>query len=848
VALSSDAIQQVLRQFVLIVEDNLRPPKSFTVDDLTEFLSGTPEAWAGYAAGLPVPRQYKAAQGRSLSYELRDALQTLENTEPNRKKDARPQRRSMTLTLPCFGGSGATTLLRAAAFQAAADGYPTLLLRPGVTDIDLEVLEGFATALTELALGQGLENMPPLAVILDVEAADLPTARHLAGGLAARGRPVVVLRAVPGDRQQSSFLPPLRSESTKDEAKWCEEAFTKLVRQWKLPIDPLPTIEEWLAYEAHSKWTTPTGSDASQSLFWVALRFFLTSGLGRSDAESVHNALGQWIAERDDQVTDEGLRKLLLWVAALSSQRIVCPLAVALRPITGGAFSSSFVPTLQQLADLVDWQDYSADFGDYTIRFRHPMLGEEYLRRRVGLADPATAVHELTPLLEQLVPGRPADRWLADRLVTQVLTPSFQDRSRADWGWRLEGFNRIPNALAMDSRSILHHWARCLYQSADPRNDPAMPAEERRRRTQTAIRYLRHALDLPRRQPREEHPSHLWNTLGVACSRLGRLLDDADPTMAKQVWDDAWEAFRKSIDMLPGNIEALLAFSHRLLDHTGLFDGQLAVRPTDVAVNDVAWALSLLDEAEELIDQAQDPDPELMADLQKDRTCALAWLGHDQVARHLRELKASADPELGFYCEAQLVAQQASDTGQLDRAIGILDSAARVTQLGVRSLRLQLALLRRHPVRQYEFDRLLELHDQLERAAGPALQPVERFRQAVLCFQVEKFPEGEGRFRRLRELARRGDLTPPAVRDIWRQPASPDDPRPTHVRVSRFISQWRADGYADELGLTIPLRPRHFTPMPRLHDVVSCYVRFEFNGPLAIPKRFVGASSTEPRQ
>jgi hypothetical protein len=715
-----------------------------------------------------------------------------------------------------------------------------------VTDIDVDVLIAFATALSELALKQGVATMPPLAIVLDVGAADLPAVRHLAGTLAYQGRRAVVLRAVQADRARQSDLNPLLAETSADEARKCEETFGGLVHRWNLPVDQLPTLDEWLAYEARGRWITPTGSDSSRSLFWVALRFFVTGGLGRGEAQSVHDALSQWIGVRDERVTDQGMRKVLRWVAALSSQRIVCPLSVALRPVTAGAFSSSLVPVLQQLADLVEWQDYSPDFGDYTIRFRHPTLGEEYLRRQLGQVDQRKAVEEIAPLLKQLTPGRPADRWLAERLVTEVLTPVYGDRQQANWGWRLQAFAALPEALSMDSRPILHHWARCLYQSADPRNAPDLTPEERRERFATAINYLRKALQLPRRQPREENPSHLWNTLGVACSRLARFLDSVDATAAKQAWGDAWEAFRKAIDLLPGNVEAIFAFSHRLLEHARVFDTQRPTPPTASDLDDVAHALSLLDEAEEFIEQSQDPDWDRLAEVKRYRASALSWLGEDQVSAYLEELRQSATPEIGYYCEAQLVGQHATTAKGLDYAIGILERAAGARPLGERSLRLLISLFRRHPSRQYEFRRLLQFHEQLEQMAGGRMQPVEQFRQAVLYFQVGKVHEGEVRFRHLRELARHGDLTAPAVRELWRREDRPTEPRVTQVRVSRLITEWRAEGNVEELGLTIPLRPRHFSPMPKVNDVVSCVVRFEFNGPLAIPKRFIAAAAAEP--
>src|SRR5207302_307207 len=150
---------------------------------------------------------------------------------------------------------------------------------------------------------------------------------------------------------------------------------------------------------------------------------------------------------------------------------------------------------------------------DYTLRFRHPAVAEEYLRQQVGVVGPDVAIRVLEPVLRQLVAGRPADRWLAEQLVTQVLTPTYQERQRTDWEWRLAAFDTLPPALATGSRPVLHHWARCLYQSADPRNSRDMLPAERRRRLDLAVHYLQEAIALPRRLPKEEHPSHLWNTL-----------------------------------------------------------------------------------------------------------------------------------------------------------------------------------------------------------------------------------------------------------------------------------------------------------------------------------------------
>ena len=127
--------------------------------------------------------------------------------------------------------------------------------------------------------------------------------------------------------------------------------------------------------------------------------------------------------------------------------------------------------------------------------------------------------------------------------------------------------------------------------------------------------------------------------------------------------------------------------------------------------------------------------------------------------------------------------------------------------------RTSLSLLRRHPSRSFEFRTLLEAHESLERASGSRLHPIELFRMAVLHFQVGQFREGDVRFRTLREIQRRSDVTLPAVREIWRQFDKPTLPRLTRIRVSRMTNEWRAEGYSDQLNLTIPLRPRHFSPL-----------------------------------
>ena len=159
---------------------------------------------------------------------------------------------------------------------------------------------------------------------------------------------------------------------------------------------------------------------------------------------------------------------------------------------------------------------------------------------------------------------------------------------------------------------------------------------------------------------------------------------------------------------------------------------------------------------------------------------------------------------------------------------------------------LRMALLRRDPVERYNFPLLRSLFKSLESKPGFTPRPVDLFRHAVLCYQTGEYAEGAERFRRLREQMRRSGIVPPRARELWRVNDDPTEIRVTRLRVTRITSEWRADGYIEDLRQYVPLRPRHFTPLPKENEVISCVIRFELNGPLAVPPRFedVGAART----
>ncbi len=181
------------------------------------------------------------------------------------------------------------------------------------------------------------------------------------------------------------------------------------------------------------------------------------------------------------------------------------------------------------------------------------------------------------------------------------------------------------------------------------------------------------------------------------------------------------------------------------------------------------------------------------------------------------------------------------DDKGVPQALQIMDQAEqRGVQLRWRSLLFVLSLMRRHATEKYSFEKQLGLYVRLESDPDYEFRPIDQFRTAVLCYQTNRYAEGQERFRKLRERIRQTGEAVLHVRDVWRDPSNPEQPRLTAIRVTKLITEWRAYGEVTDFHQTIPLRPRHFEPPPELHHVESCVVRFERNGPLAVPPRFEG--------
>jgi hypothetical protein len=840
IELEAGDLHRISARFALLKESDLIPPNEFGVPDLLSFLEGSLENWSGYGVGLPVERSYSSEKKLTLSQEL---MNILEHYQDRESEDL-----THTVVLPCEGGAGATTFLRWAAYQAASIGFPTLVLRPEQVDINLEDVRTFVAVISEKCQSVAMEGAPPVLIVFDVEHASIRNSRFLSQFLAGHRHRAVILQAKIVDEKDGqdeirsrkfTRLRPLLSDATEREITACERTFRDIVQRWHLPFE-VPSAPQWRTYESATRWRTQTAGPSS-SMFWVALRFFLTSDGDFTTKEKVASALGTWIEKRTAKVSDDRMRQLLLYVAVLSSLRIPCPIWTALRPVTGGSFSSILVDLFKQLEDLLVWGSTSEELDDQVLRFAHPALADEYLRQQ-GIQSLPEKMQAVRPVLLSLSAGHQGDVWVAESLAADIIAPAWEERRTIDWAWRLEFFDLLPPVLRDQSKAILHHWARCLYQSTEPSAQPPISGLERRQRTELAIDKLRLAIGLPRRTGRDEHPSHLYNTLGVALSRYAKLLEDLGSSRGEftKAWTEACDAFEQSIRLLSGvNLDALLAFSARLLNHAD--DNRVSgSQLSEDRLADVSYALSLLDTAEDIQHDYVTESPDLERTLASYKARALNLLRDGAGIEYLQKLQRSEKSDLGYYCEARLALNDTDASKGLNSALAVLAGAERRgVKLEPRSLALRLTLFRRHPTKRHEFTSLLALYRALESHSSYHATPVDLFRHAVLCYQTANYGEGAERFRKLRELLRNTGNTPPRASDFWRAKDSPETAHVTQLKVVRIFSERRGQGYVEDLGQEIPFRPLHFGLSVRENSVISCAIRFEPWGPFAIPPRDV---------
>jgi hypothetical protein len=242
--------------------------------------------------------------------------------------------------------------------------------------------------------------------------------------------------------------------------------------------------------------------------------------------------------------------------------------------------------------------DVVAAFEEPAIAFKHPAMARQFLRRR-GLGSADKRLGCLREVVEQLSPGPPADVWLAETLAMEVLSPRRAGtESVIDTAHALQAFSWMPTLLAESSKTILHHWARTLYRTAD---DQTQPAAQRESLFRESTSLLQKAIALPRRRDkRGEHPSHLLNTLATAYVRWALFLESSPGHKpAEDLWVKAFDTFDKALTAGHGeNLDSIFAFAQRSVQRAKALTSK---GDASHGLEHAITALALLDQAEDIL-------------------------------------------------------------------------------------------------------------------------------------------------------------------------------------------------------------------------------------------------------
>lgn len=512
----------ITARFDLITEAEFRtdrpPPRE---EEVQVFLADPTAGWEPYADGIPYPRHKPFLQAL-LKYLRQFAMKAHSS--------------SLTAWFQAENGSGVTTALRQICFDIAREGYPVLVARRDASDFDFRQISAFLKDASDQMVEQGIRIAEvPWVIAFDAEHVELnwDFIGSLCNGLKNLMRSVIVLAVRP-------------REESRREAKGVERTLTQNLLANTVSVDegvalgehlgkflPTLTLRTRPQWEAYVEDTVRSSAEGPKSLFWVALRFWLTRVAG------AEKSLRQWLTTIFENLVGGRPEAYtgFLEVAALAKHRLVTPCSLLapecfdiLRRI---AIDSTNPIGLRLLR-----------FGKATcLTYAHPQIAEEILRITMGqpLALAAVEVstcyasldlelHLLGRLIARPSAGNDECVPVIEDLITSVLRVDFRESPR-NWPVRdriVSLLEQAPDTLWDRSPVFNHHMAKARRNLAMYPPTPAWSIEARREQLELAEDHLKDALYniKPSDPDRAESPLNLRVSLALTCDARARLEDE----------------------------------------------------------------------------------------------------------------------------------------------------------------------------------------------------------------------------------------------------------------------------------------------------------------------------------
>jgi hypothetical protein len=772
----------LLDGYELVQSKDLRllQPDELSREDFEGFFNRTSVNWKPYAAGLPWHRDGDARK------KLLDALRAVADSGPAENR---------ILSVISESGAGGTTFARTLAFEAASQGYPTLVARPTLTHPEPLELSRFLHR-AHLAASEGAapprDDSPepatpteafevPWLVAFDVNHWEGRNAelRNFSTSLARDGRPVVILAVsspfVPADLGKGSrvkHIASLTHELDLNEALQLGQHLNKFLR----PFGQDRTDYQWRQFwEAHR----PNHITSSIAHFWIALEFWLKGQL------DLNQSIQSWLYSSflNASIPDD-VRVVILEIAALSIERQPLPEGLLpLSPKHQHPYSvlldnaRTTVPALALVRESMGLQKVWAMahdlLGRYLITstfFDHQML------ERLGLGK-ATDPVQLRLLLLRSIATRSAIalkpfRTLALEFAVKILKLDAEGNAEFIPCWRevLDILNAMPSGIRETSRTFNHHIAVSLRRVAKQR-EFAINDTERKQLLEKAIKHIEYALDLAPTED-EESNINLYNSLALAYLDLADVEREAKapPDRIESLRTKANDAARAALQEDPTNSYVLETTAKNLIQNGEINPDKAIVSATE-ALGYIYQAVTL--ERSEF----------RQSELTRLANRALALLRSANANDQVKRLAKTGNP-LGTLAEAWMILTDGiTDLNEHDlaampptnvsNALAVLESSRDKSNWMLLRFRYDLVCASRPA----DFEYQLRLLDELE-GTGFRMPMQVQLEHAILLHEQGRHVEANSKFRSFRQDLKRFDaVVEVPARLFWLRSGGGQGPR-----------------------------------------------------------------------
>jgi len=856
--------QPLLDKYELIQSRDLRMllPEELTQDEFQAFFDKSKRTWVPYAAGLPW-RRIEDASKRTLAA-LRKQMDSEGETNP-------------LLIIASESGAGGTTLARMIAFDAASQGFPTLVardmgFRPDFTDIESflyrvrqEVLRRFWNP--EVAPDQVRSEEEaaepfevPWLIVFDVEhwRGREQELRLFVRDLARRGRPAVVLTVTPPrvhEELRVGGRPPigvLTHEISMEDAQNLGQHLNRFLT----PYGRAKSAAEWRNFwENHRPYI---GTDIAA--FWIALEFWLKRrvDLGESIQSWLYRQFKEDRLQGDadsawaGRALSDDLRRLLLEIAALSIERMPLPEGLmASPPADQFPYSVQLEDVRTSLPALALVRESSSSVRQWALA--HDLLGrylitsvfqDREMLDRLGYKDAKDTTDLRLRLLRRVATTPQLARKPYLPLALEFATNIFKidDTGNLDFMpyWRevLGILEDMPKLIWDTSRAFNHHVAVSRRRVVALDQFFHLTPEEKVEQLEFAIEHLSFALNELKPGPDDERDLNLLNSLSLSYQNLADVerARGCTPERLRELRVRAADAARRAQKNSPSSSFVLETVARNLLQDCAL-DPDRSVEYASEALGYIHQALSL------------DTSEIRYNSLMRLASNALQVLQTPRAMGLIERLCRTGNP-LGFMAKAFLVL--ASDTSDLsaqslerlpqatiESALNVLDGVGDKANALIMKFRYDLVCL----CRRLAFDEQLNLLDQLE-GATHQLPPQLMLERAILLHQRNRHAHAGKEYRALRNLLHTNEVYV-SVPERLRWLLAPDgkQQRVVDARVADEIGYHsKAKARVKELqNALIPFVPQDFGRRTiRVGEIFKCAITFGAMGPFIRPPQIGG--------